>query len=282
MREFNFVEFQNNLQKDFIDANSIISEIEQSEFAEMFADNPDQIEDEDKDFNQERLTDILELIKLKIEFAYEYLGLTKMADTLKNQLEQYNGKYGKLEFIPFVDVFYSPVKSVFQNHLNALTSHIKIETESEYENTQSRMLLEQILRGTAKILSDRSIEPSNEAEVRSEVYKILIHVFPDTVREIPIAKVSKTYKPDIGIKRLKSAIEYKFIDSETEAKTSIGSIFEDIQGYEGSEDWTTFYAVLYMTDNFMTQDQVEAEFQLSKVPHSWKPMVIFGKGARKK
>lgn len=131
------------------------------------------------------------------------------------------------------------------------------------------------------MLSDRKIEPSNEAEVRAEVYKTMIHVFPDTVKEIPITKVSKTYKPDIGVKRLKSAIEYKFVDSEEEAKTAIGGIFEDIQGYEGSDDWTTFYAVIYMTDNFLTQDQVKAEFKLSKVPHHWKPLVVYGKGKRK-
>lgn len=283
MRDFSFIEFYNNLQKDFLDANSLISEIEESEWNEMYSDGQERdYYDEGKEFNQDRLTETLELINLKLEFAHEFLGLTKMADKLTAELEKYKGKFGQLEFIPLVDVFYSPVKWIFQRHLNALTSHVKIQSESEYENTNSKMLLEQILRGTPKMLTDREIEPSNEAEVRNEVYKILIHVFPDTVREIPIAKVSKTYKPDIGIKRLKSAIEYKFVDSANEAKVAIGGIFEDIQGYEGSEDWTTFYVVIYMTDNFMTQDQVEAEFALSKVPHHWKPMVVFGKGKRKK
>lgn len=280
MNEFNFIEFYNNLQKDFLDANRLISDIERAEWNEMQYWGQERDYDEEKEFNKERLVDSLELIKLKIEFAHEFLGLPKMADRLKAELEKYNGKFGDLEFIPFVDVFFSPVKRILMRHLNALTSHIKIENEIDYENTNSKMLLEQILRGTPKMLFDRNIEPTNEAEVRNEVYKILIHVFPDTVREIPIAKVSKTYKPDIGVKRLKSAIEYKYVNSEKEAKTAIGGIFEDIQGYEGSEDWTTFYAVIYMTDNFLTQDQVEAEFKLSKVPHHWKPIVVFGKGNR--
>lgn len=30
----------------------------------------------------------------------------------------------------------------------------------------------------------------------------------------------------------------------------------------------------------MTQDQIEAEFKLSRVPHHWKPIVVFGKGNR--
>lgn len=275
MKEFDFIEFHNNLQKDFTDANRLISDIEHEDGEVIQHPESDELI-----FNKERLVETLEVIKLKIDFAHEYLSLNKMSDKLDKELNKYEGKYDKLEYIPFIDVFYSPVHWILTRHLNALTSHIKLENESEFENTYSFMVLERILRGTPKILTDRKIEPSNEAQVRNEVYNTLIHVFPDTVRELPIARISKVYKPDIGIKRLKSAIEYKFVNSETEAKTAIGGIFEDINGYEGSKDWTTFYAVIYMTDNFLTQDQIEAEFKLSNVPHHWKPIVVFGKGLR--
>jgi hypothetical protein len=281
MKDFDFIEFHNNLQKDFTDANRLISDIEYECWGRMqYSGNEEDDYDEELEFNKERLVEILEVIKLKIDFAHEYLSLSKMSEKLEKELKKYEGKFGELDYIPFVDVFYSPVKWLLTRHLNALTSHVKLENESEFENTNSFILLEQILRGTPKMLTDRNIEPSNEAQVRNEVYNTLIHVFPDTIRELPIAKISKVYKPDIGIKRLKSAVEYKFVDSEAEAKTAIGGIFEDINGYEGSEDWTTFYAVIYMTDNFLTQDQIEAEFKLSKVPYHWKPIVVFGKGQR--
>lgn len=281
MGDFNFLEFRNNLQKDFLDAQSLVNEIENVQLEEMYNhDDVNSMYYTDTDFNKERLVDVLDLIRLKIEFAYEFIGLNTIAEKLKNQLLKYEGKFENLEFIPYIDVFYSPVLFILKNHLKAITSQLK--EEKEFDNTSSIMLLEQILRGTPKMLYDREIEPTNEAEVRNEVYKILIHVFPDTVREIPISKISKTYKPDIGVKKLKSAIEYKFINSLQEAKTAIGGVFEDVNGYAGSEDWTTFYAVFYMTDNFMTQDQIEAEFKLSKVSHKWKPLVVFGKGERKK
>lgn len=285
MKEFDFIEFYNNLQKDFTDANRLISDIDHENGKRMhrIGNEVDYFGlDEELNFNKERLVNTLEDIKLKIDFAHEYLSLNKMSDKLDKELKKYEGKFGELDYVPFIDVFYSPIKLILTRHLNALTSHVKLENESEFENTNSFILLEQILRGTPKMLTDRKIEPSNEAVVRNEVYKILIHVFTDTVRELPITKISKVYKPDIGIKSLKSAIEYKFVNSETEAKTAIGGIFEDIKGYEGSEDWTTFYAVIYMTDHFLTQDQIEAEFKLSKVPHNWKPIVVFGKGQRVK
>jgi hypothetical protein len=113
-------------------------------------------------------------------------------------------------------------------------------------------------------------------------YRTLIHVFPDTGREVPIAKVSKCYKPDIGVPSLKAAIEFKFADTDAELKKSIGGIYEDVAGYGGSEDWRHFYAVFYMTDAFITQHQVEAEFKVSKVDRQWKPIVVQGRGSRKR
>ncbi|OIR12675.1 hypothetical protein GALL_57420 [mine drainage metagenome] len=282
MNDFDFAQFYNTIQKDLAEASRFKNEIEREYWGQMYFSGEDLEYDEQLEFNKEMLIETFEAIKLKFDLAYEYLSLTRMSEKLETELKKYKGKFADLEYFSYVDIFYSPVEVIFLRHLNALTSHVKLENENEYETINSFFLLERILRGTSKMLSDRKIEPANETEVKNEVYKTLIHVFPDTVREIPIAKVSKTYKPDIGIKRLKSAIEYKFASSAEETKTAIGGIFEDINGYEGSKDWTTFYSVIYMTDSFMTQDQVEAEFKLSNVPHHWKPIVVYGHGKRVK
>lgn len=84
-------------------------------------------------------------------------------------------------------------------------------------------------------MSDRKIVPTKEKEIQKAVYDILIHVFPDTIREQPVPQVSKTYKADFGIKSLKCLIEFKFITSLEEAKCAIAGIYEDIGGYDGSE-----------------------------------------------
>ncbi len=273
MREFDFKEFRQNLQLDFDKVRATLENIEDFTFNQMHHDG--------YALDTEFLEDLLEQIALKLEFAYDFMGLEKMSVKLNDELREFHGNFHYTLQHGIIDIVYSPVDVILQKHFNAITSHLKVE-DSDKEIEDSMNLLERILRGTAKILKDGNIEPSNENEVRNEVYRILIHVFPFTVREIPIAKVSKSYKPDIGIKSLKCAVEYKFADNETEAKKAIEGIFADIQGYEGSEDWKTFYAVIYMTDNFMTQDQVEAEFKLSKVPYNWKPIVVYGKGGRKR
>jgi len=109
MREFNFIEFHNNLQKDFLDANRLIIDIERVVWNEMHYSERESDIDQEYEFNKERLVETLELIKLKIDFAFEYLGLTKMSDRLTAELTKYNGKYATLEFIHYVDVFFSPV-----------------------------------------------------------------------------------------------------------------------------------------------------------------------------
>jgi len=45
-------------------------------------------------------------------------------------------------------------------------------------------------------------------------------------------------------------------------------------------DWSTFYAVIYMTDQFLTRHQVEAEWRMTGVPHTWRPILVTGRGHR--
>lgn len=271
MRQFDFNEFHQNVQQMLSRVENLIMNIQDGRYSLSYS--PDE-----QEMDSELLDELLNQTKLRIFFAYDYLGMTKMTKLLSEELEKYEGKFGRLSEHPIVDVTYSPVQFILQNHLDAITCHIKIEDE---EDTK-RIFLERILRNTAKILKENSVVPSNEADVRREVLKTLSLVFPYTVREVPIPKVFKTFRPDIGIKELSTAIEYKFVDSENDAKVAIGGIYEDMLGYEGSADWTTFYAVIYMTDHFMTQEQVEAEFKLSKAPHNWKPILVFGKGERER
>lgn len=275
MKKFDFKKFNQNVLNDLSIVSTLIDNAQNIRFSRSFSN-------EEYEMDCEQIAEILSQAKLKILFAYDYLRLEKMSDLLEKELEKHEGKFNRLSELWIADVLYSPVLLILQNHLNAITSHIEVESDEENEPNHSRKLLERILRGTSKILTDRKIEPSNESDVRNAVYGLLIHIFPDTVKDIPIAKVSKTYKPDIGIKKIKSAVEYKFICSEAEAKTAIEGVFADIKGYEGSNDWKTFYAVFYMTGHFYTQDQVEADFEISNVPHKWKPIVVYGNGERKK
>ena len=226
----------------------------------------------------------LDGLLIDISFVLELLGLQSLLSQFKEEIQGYKEKNkGKLHNLApgvFGDLTY-PAIGLINRYITAISLTADVPDDEDSIEKQ-RSHLERILVSTPKIIHDREIKPQSEADVRKAVYDILIHIFPDTVREVPIAKVSKTYKPDIGIKSLKTAVEYKFADSKEEVKRCIGGVYEDIKGYEGSEDWKFFYAVIYMTDAFFTQAQINEEFKMSGVEHNWKPILVVGRGERKK
>lgn len=282
---FNYISFYKNVKKDFLQIEKAKSSVEKGLWDRMYDCLKKESEFYDvHNSNQENLTFWLKTAEVKIFFACEYLQLLDLKKDLKSELDLYIDKYHELQFNADFDFFYSDVFDILKKYLSAIVSQIEINDEMDYSSEYSKQqnLLNQIIRGTPKLLTDLSIIPHNESIIRNTAYNILTQVFPDTVREESISKVTKVFKPDIGIRSLKTAIEYKFISSKEEAKKAIGGIFEDVGGYEGSEDWKVFYAVLYMTDNFLTQEQVEAEFKIAKIPSYWKIILLFGKGERKK
>jgi hypothetical protein len=143
-------------------------------------------------------------------------------------------------------------------------------------------LLERILKNTPKILQDRGLKPAKEPSVYKAVGNVLSLVFPDFTFKVNLAKPLKTYKPDFGFPELGIAVEYKFASNEQEVKTALDGIFSDMQGYAGSREWTTFYAVIYMTGHFYTQEQIEAHTTLAEGRQNWRILPVYGAGAKKK
>lgn len=143
-------------------------------------------------------------------------------------------------------------------------------------------VFETILKNTPAIIRAKGIEPSSEAEVRAAIYDVLKFAFHDAVREIPVAQVLKVYKPDLGVRSLMAAAEYKFADTEAEVKKALDEIYADMKGYSGHDDWRTFFAVIYTTDALVHQDKLEAEFRGVKADVNWAPIILVGKGGRKK
>lgn len=279
MREFNFNIFLQNIDYDIKKAQSLVDDIENYRQYSSIENNI--FDDEKHELDELLLDDYISRAIVKIRFALEYLNLNVLLQDFNKTIDGFKIYHSELYYVPYIGILSNSVLDQIQIYISALISQSIFET-GESKLDEARDLLERILIGTPKIISDNNLEPNNEKDVRNAVYKLLIHVFPDTVREIPISKISKSYKPDIGIKKLKTAIEYKFADSAEEMKKCIGGIFEDIKGYEGSEDWKTFYAVIYQTDQFMMQSQIDEEFNLSKVGKNWKPILVYGKGERKK
>lgn len=226
--------------------------------------------------HEEILEHEIEALYVHLMFILEALELRSLLVEFKDGFQRYRKNLTAIS-VSRLGEAYPPALEYIRRYASPLRAAFDL-ANPEVDKLQQ---LERILLGTPKIVRDRNIEPCRENDVRNALYELLLHVYPDTVREVPIGKVSKTYKPDIGIPSLKAAIEYKFATTAGELKKAIGGVFEDVGGYAGSEDWKNFFAVFYATDAFLTPAQVEAEFRLSGIDKSWTPLIVTGKGERR-
>ena len=167
-------------------------------------------------------------------------------------------------------------------HLQRVAGYFEsLEALTDGKDVTGLGILETMLHSTPKIIKAFKLEPKNEADVQKAMATAFRFAFPDVIPEVSIGKNFKMYKPDFGIRSLHAAVEYKFIDSEQEAKTALDGTFADMKGYAGTFDWRHFYAVYYMTDAFLTQREVDTAYKLVRAEENWTPIVVFGKGARK-
>ncbi|HKI01440.1 MAG TPA: hypothetical protein VKK31_05625 [Thermoanaerobaculia bacterium] len=235
---------------------------------------------EELELLEEELELIVRRSRGRLLLIADILGASSFVREFEEEWKKYKDKPTALELTKWTSVAYCPPFEYVSEALRAVASIMQGSDAQKYQHEQELSRLERVLAGTAKLLHDRRILPSSEAEVRREVYSILIHFYPDTVREVGVIQGLKTYKVDIGIRSLKAAIEYKFVDSEEEARKFIGGIYEDIHGYTGSADWETFFAVIYMTRPFLADAQVEAERRGTSVPENWRFVLVTGEGGR--
>jgi len=237
--------------------------------------------DEQLIYLEDRLAYSLDTIVLHSKFGLELLGLQSgRAEFLKTYESEFGKKPTALAMTPFSDEPICPALQFLTQRLSCFEALSSAPGKKEEEESK-RGLLKRILQNTAKIISDRQLDPSDENQIRDEVFNVLIHPFPDAVRDIGIAKTFQLFRPDIGIKCLGTGIEYKFADNPDEVKRAVRGIYEDISGYNGSNDWTNFFSVIYLTDAFITEAQLQAEFRLSEVQDKWVPLLVVGRGGRK-
>ena len=166
-------------------------------------------------------------------------------------------------------VMFSPQLRLFKQIFSSMTTMLKVNDAS------ALAVFENILDNTAVIFDAKNIKASKETEVSGEVLKVLKYAFDDATRP-SIPQLTKTFKPDLGVIKLKAAAEYKFVNSQEKLNVAIGGIYEDIHGYAGSMDWEIFYSVIYMTKPFITKKSLLKQFAKAKVPPNWDLFLLNG------
>lgn len=185
------------------------------------------------------------------------------------------GDLAQMEATPYDVGLTSPHLDRVRGHFNSLavmTQGTEVTGLDVFRN---------ILESTPAIIGLTKADPKKESDVQREVFKVLKIAFPDAVRELPIGQLMKTYKPDLGVRSLMTAAEYKFAATEDEVRHALDGIYTDMKGYGGHYEWRTFFAVIYTTDTVVNPKRLEAEFQGVNADANWTPIVVVGKGDRK-
>ncbi|MGE5565884.1 MAG: hypothetical protein ACM3YN_07005 [Parcubacteria group bacterium] len=222
----------------------------------------------------------LRRLHLSLSLLLEKLGLPFMLQQYQDDLEPHKTKFQVIHHFPEDPEFiYSEPLLLMRRVYEALEPVLEPDLEDGYLGKMT--LLEGILRQTAHIIADRGLEPTSEKDVRNAIYDTLKVVFPDTVKEMQIPQIVKNYRPDVGVKSLEAAIEFKYAISELELKAEIDGIYADMHGYSGSKDWRRFFAVFYTSAPILHQDRLEEQFRWANANLSWKPIIVHGAGTRK-
>lgn len=142
--------------------------------------------------------------------------------------------------------------------------------------------LERHLRRTAVIVRKRGLTPTGEHDVQKVMHAYLDDNYDTFTTDVGLPKPIKGFKPDGGIPELRAAIEFKFVDGETELKTAFSGIVEDLSGYAGSKDWTRFFSVVYMTAPYETEGRFDAGLKATGNAARWTTILVTGPGGRPK
>jgi uncharacterized protein YaiE (UPF0345 family) len=206
----------------------------------------------------------------------ERLHLPQFARTLHNELRQFKRKgLTDLDIHPDDTEQHSLVLAKVFSYYESLTTMTNRRAVTGID------VFRKILENTPAILQLRQIVPKKEAEIQKAVFDVLGLAFNDVVREPSIGQILKTFKPDLGVRSLMAAAEFKFVTSRIELMSALEGIFADMKGYSGSDEWRTFFAVIYSTVAVTNISQLEEEFRGVRAEANWFPIIVFGLGGRK-
>ncbi|WP_431609189.1 hypothetical protein [Chryseobacterium sp. 'Rf worker isolate 10'] len=136
--------------------------------------------------------------------------------------------------------------------------------------------LENILENTRTIISMTQTKIRGEKSIYKSVRSVVELVFPTTraLNKSRFIQKYATYRPDILIPELNTAIEYKYIRSGSKYESYLTQIKTDADNYVKDPEYKYFIAVIYFEDKNVINRKSFNEAVLEKgFPDNWK--IIF-------
>lgn len=257
------------------DAHQVLSRIDDIET--KYSSVLEAIEDDEDLYREQQMLEYFVKKALReVRILCERLGLVQLLAAFQAECAALGDKYGGHERDDDEFESHSP-------HLRLAYGYMRsIQGLLDPTHLGGLDVFRTILENSAQIIAEAGLKPQNEAKVRAAIVKVLKYGFRQVEKEIKTPKEFKTYQIDLGIRSLRAAAEYKFIDSEADAKAAMDGIYADMHGYGGTQDWSYFFAVLYQTKPFITQSKTDQEMQIVRADRSWTAILVTGPGGRAK
>jgi hypothetical protein len=229
---------------------------------------------------REALEGYLEEAAVLLAITLDVAGVQGIQSQLSERWRQFSKSgVGDTRYLSQVDY----LESKPLTYLESVIKGVRLFLGNVAESFQAYELakLDRLLRNSAVLVHQRGVDPKKEHEVQNIMLDYLDAFFPQFTRRVQIPGSIKNFKPDGGIVNLKAAIEFKFAADYSEVTKALSGIFEDVSGYSGSADWTRFYAVVYQTQPFVSEDRFHADFEKANAKN-WTPILVNGSGGRAK
>jgi len=137
-------------------------------------------------------------------------------------------------------------------------------------------ILENILSNTAGVLKHNRITFKNEADIYREMKWFIDIAYPSSrsLNKARFIKKFTTYRPDILIPEIETAIEYKLIQTGDNVETYIDQLKTDADNYTRDPDYSIFYAVIYVADkSIASKKSIEHSWAEKEFPKNWKLII---------
>ncbi len=235
--------------------------------------------DEDEFIANSVIEDSVIELKLSIISATEQLGLTSIRESFLKEFEQYQGKENMIELLPWFDTSFSPVLSLIQKYVTAISIDVEqpkvVITTTQLERTIES--IRKLLKNSGFLLNYMKIEPKSEHEIHRPIFAQLKTLYPSAINKYKIHKPNKNYEIDIMVKEEKVGIELKFAKSLVEVNSQIDELYTDMIGYEENDSEQKFIAVLYMDSQYITEDLVRETLKQNNCPINWEVIIVINK-----
>ena len=160
------------------------------------------------------------------------------------------------------------------DYIDAIANIHDVESDEKFESSS----LIDVIRNSVIPITDSKVfggPPKNEKELHLRLEAILRSIYPTLFHEPPLLKPIKSFRPDTGIRSLRTLIEYKYISSQAESKRVVDEILADRAGYS-SREWKRFLFVIYETKRIKHEKEWEQLIRESDISSNTKIVVLPG------